>query len=276
MTQRELWSAKTVRIRTPLDDYAKPPLYMRKLLMFPAWFHILAIVALCLGVLSALVVLVDVVRRPQHMAIMNVVWPVTALFGTIPLLAVYRRFGRLATHEAMADARKQGEEMPSMKKTPFPIMVGKGALHCGSGCMIGDVLAEWLAFLLPGIAVALGWQTLFSEKMFAVWVLDFIFAFILGIIFQYFAIVPMRGLSSGEGIKAALKADTLSLLAWQIGMYGAMAILQLLIFPSAFGANARVNSPEFWFSMQIAMICGFITSYPVNWYLISIGIKEKM
>ncbi len=28
--------------------------------------------------------------------------------------------------------------------------------------------------------------------------------------------------------------------------------------------------------MQLAMIAGFITSYPVNWWLIKIGIKEEM
>ncbi|MGF0538056.1 DUF4396 domain-containing protein [Agrobacterium sp. ES01] len=244
--------------------------------MFPDWFHLLAVAAISLGVITALIILFDVVKHPQHMAIMNVVWPVTALFGTIPLLLVYWRYRRHSHHHMMAKTGAGGEDMRDMGETPFYIMVGKGALHCGSGCMIGDVIAEWLAFAVPGVAIALGWQTLFSEKMFAVWILDFIFAFGFGVIFQYLAIVPMRNLTPAEGIIAALKADTLSLLSWQVGMYGAMAALQLWIFPAAFGAEASVNSFEFWFAMQIAMICGFITSYPVNWYLVAAGIKEKM
>ncbi len=36
------------------------------------------------------------------------------------------------------------------------------------------------------------------------------------------------------------------------------------------------NSFKFWFMMQIAMICGFITSYPINSLLIRSGIKEAM
>jgi len=32
----------------------------------------------------------------------------------------------------------------------------------------------------------------------------------------------------------------------------------------------------FWFMMQIVMLCGFGTSYPVNWWLLRSGIKEKM
>lgn len=28
--------------------------------------------------------------------------------------------------------------------------------------------------------------------------------------------------------------------------------------------------------MQISMVCGFITAYPMNWWLIRIGIKSAM
>ncbi|HJT79714.1 MAG TPA: DUF4396 domain-containing protein [Chthoniobacterales bacterium] len=36
------------------------------------------------------------------------------------------------------------------------------------------------------------------------------------------------------------------------------------------------TNPLFWFMMQIAMLAGFLTSYPVNWWLLRAGIKEKM
>ncbi len=244
--------------------------------MFPSWFHVLAIAALMTGIFCALVILVDVVRRPQHMAVMNVVWPVTALFGTVLTLQGYFRYGRRSTAEAMRRAKKSGSSTPAKAAIPYPAIVGKGALHCGAGCMIGDILAEWLAFLVPVIAVWLGWHSIFDDKMYAVWILDFVFAFGLGIAFQYFAIVPMRDLDPGEGIVAAVKADALSLASWQIGMYGFMAFAQLYWFARVFGLRAEVNSVEFWFAMQLAMIAGFVTAYPVNWWLIRSGIKEKM
>ena len=112
--------------------------------------------------------------------------------------------------------------------------------------------------------------------MFAVWVLDFIFAFAIGIAFQYFTIVPMRHLRITAGIRAALKADALSLTAWQIGMYGFMAFASLYYFRHLFGVKLEVDSVEFWFMMQIAMLCGFLTSYPVNWWPLRSGIKEMM
>lgn len=205
---------------------------------------------------------------------MNVVWPVTALFGTVLTVWGYRHYGRLSTREA-AERRERGQGQ-AQAGIAFPAVVGKGALHCGAGCMIGDVLAEWLAFLVPGVAVWFGWHSLFADKMYAVWVLDFVFAFALGIVFQYFAIVPMRGLSPGKGIVAAIKADALSLASWQVGMYGFMAFAQLYVFARLLGARAEVNTPEFWFAMQVAMIAGFATAYPVNWWLIRAGIKERM
>ena len=72
-------------------------------------------------------------------------------------------------------------------------------------------------------------------------------------------IKPMRELSVGDGLKQAVKADTLSLSAWQIGMYGWMALPSFVIF----GHELPKGDPTFWF-MQIAMFAGFAVSYPVQ------------
>ncbi|HEX4270379.1 MAG TPA: DUF4396 domain-containing protein [Rhizomicrobium sp.] len=244
--------------------------------MVPSWLHILSIVALAGGFVCAAAIVADEISHPQHMWIMNVVWPVAALFGTVLTLWAYLRFGRPATHVNAKHARRRGHDPHRGKPAPFPVMVGKAAAHCGSGCCLGDICAEWLAFAVPAVAVGFGWHSLFNEKMFAVWILDYIFAFALGILFQYFTIVPMQKLSVGEGLIRALKADALSLSAWQIGMYGFMALAQFVIFRSLFHTRLEVNSTEFWFMMQIAMLAGFVTSYPVNWWLLRVGIKEKM
>jgi len=239
--------------------------------------HVLAIISLIVAFLCAVLIALDeAVRHPQHMWIMNVVWPITALFGSLVTLWGYLRYGRLATRARSTPALRKGENPPSKRETPFPIMVGKGASHCGSGCALGDIAAEWLAFLAPAVAVWFGWRSLFNEKMFAVWLLDFAFAFTFSIAFQFFTIRPMRKLSVGQGLLQALKADTLSLTAWQIGIYGFMAIAQFVFFRRLVGVPLKVDSVEFWFMMQIAMIAGFITSYPVNWWLLKRGIKVSV
>lgn len=196
---------------------------------------------------------------------MNLVWPLTALFGSVLWLAAYWKLGRPRLDP-------KGEQL----QPSFPAAVLKGASHCGAGCTLGDLIAEWLAFWVPTVAVWFGWHSLFAEKTFAVWILDFILAFTLGIGFQYFTITPMRDLSVRDGILAALKADIASIAAWQVGMYGLMALIQFGVYRPVFGAIAAVSTPEFWFAMQIAMLGGFATSYPVNWLLIRAGWKEQM
>jgi len=244
--------------------------------MIPDWLHVVAVFSLAIGLICFAIIVLDEMRDPQHMWIMNVVWPVVALFGSLVWLWAYFAYGKLATHRRMHAAMEKGEDPPSMSETPFSMMVFKGTSHCGSGCALGDIITEWLLFAVPSIALWFGWKTIFDDKIFAVWVADFIVAFVIGVAFQYFSIKPMRDLSVGQGIVQALKADTLSLTSWQIGMYGFMAIAHFWLFAHLLGVRLAVNSVEFWFMMQIAMWCGFATAYPVNWWLITSGIKEKM
>jgi hypothetical protein len=162
------------------------------------------------------------------------------------------------------------------RKPPFAAAVLVGTSHCGAGCTLGDIVAEWTAVAFPSIATWFGLGSLFADKTFALWIPDFLLAFLFGIVFQYHSIKPMRHLSPGAGFVVALKADAASISAWQIGMYGLMAEIQFLWFRPSYGMIAPVDTPEFWFAMQLAMLAGFCTSYPVNWMLIKSGLKEKM
>ena len=227
---------------------------------FPIALHGVAVASLSLALFCAVTIALDEVRRPQKMAVMNIVWPLTALFGSVVWLALYYRWGRRGSDDEM----------------PMAVSVFKGASHCGAGCTLGDLIAEGTVVAAPVIATWFGYGTLFAHRMFAVWVPDFLLAFVLGIAFQYWSIVPMQHLSPGEGIKAALKADIASISAWQVGMYGGMALIQFGWFLPAYGGLAEATRPEFWLAMQIAMLAGFCTSYPVNWLLVRSGVKEAM
>jgi hypothetical protein len=233
----------------------------------PQWFHWLSIAFIALAIACAAVLLVDIIRRPQRMGIMNVVWPVCALFGSVGILGLYFRYGRLTARDAPSE--------PS-DRIPQRISIVKGALHCGSGCTLGDIVAETVALAFPPVLIAFGWNSLFRTRLWSVWIFDLVLAWLFGVAFQYFTIAPMRNLSLGAGLKAAVKADTLSVLSWQIGMYAVMACAQLLLFPAWIGTQAKADTPEFWFAMQVAMIAGLATSYPMNAWLIRIGWKEKM
>jgi len=129
--------------------------------------------------------------------------------------------------------------------------------------------AEW-----PVTALYLGaGVTLAGEALFAEYVGDYLIAVLLGLVFQFFAIAPMRGLGLGEGIAAAAKVDLASLTAFEVGLFGWMALTAFVLFPSP---HLHPDSPVYWFMMQIGMALGFVTAFPVNAWLISRGIKEAM
>lgn len=137
--------------------------------------------------------------------------------------------------------------------------------HCGAGCTLGDIMAEFAVF---GLGASAGGLILGAE-----YIGDYVAAVGLGIVFQYFAIAPMRGLSLRKGLAEAAKADVASLTAFEAGLFGWMAVIYFVLFPSP---HLHPDSPVYWFLMQIGMIAGSFTAWPVNMWLIRAGIKEAM
>lgn len=226
--------------------------------LYPSWMDALAWVALSAAFLCALIIAIDYARHRQKMWIMYFVWPVTALYFGPLALAVYYKL-QLRKTEREAPPSQCGRE-----RGPKPLQITTAVFHCGAGCTLGDIAGGWVVSLL-------GWN--FAGGAFQTeLVVDFIFAFLLGILFQYFTIAPMRGLGLQQGILAALRADTASLIAFEMGLFAWMAVSRFLIFQ----AEIHPTSPVHWFMMQIGMILGFLTAYPVNKWLLLKGWKEKM
>ena len=253
----------------------------------PAWLLVLAWISLALGVASAVFIAFDVWRHPQPMKVMNAVWPIDGLWGSVAWVAAYLWWGRAGAARPSSDTKMPTMNMGQMKMRPalglsgkphtMPVSVFIGTSHCGAGCSTADLIVEWTLFLAPSVALVGGLGWIFSNELFAGWVISYVVALAIGIGFQYAAIAPMNRSRGVRGnIWAAAKADILSLSAWQIGMYGGMAVGQLWIFPTFLGAPVATDTPVFWFMMQIAMLFGFVTAYPVNWFLIRRGIKERM
>jgi hypothetical protein len=162
-------------------------------------------------------------------------------FGLWTYFAIGRtRFRDHSRQEKTADA-----EEPSWRG------VFTGVTHCGSGCMLGD------------IAGSVFWPALIG---------DFAVAYLFGIVFQYFSIAPMRGLGLTDGLQAAVKADTLSIAAYEVGKFVWMALVYLILSHP----HLTPRQPTYWFMMQIAMAIRFVTAYPMNKWLIERGLKEAM
>ncbi|MGI9556606.1 MAG: DUF4396 domain-containing protein [Solirubrobacterales bacterium] len=227
--------------------------------MPPLWLTILAWIWIGIGFVSAALIIYDIRGRGyrQRMPIMEVVWPVTALYFGFFAVFAYMRWGRTATPRWIEE---KGE-----RDTSFPVKVAVGVSHCGSGCTLGDIIGGWLVFLLT--------LQILGSTLLAEYAVDYAFAFTLGILFQYLTIKPMKNLSVGGGIREAVKVDTFSLTSFEVGLFGWMALMRLVFFTDP---NLEPDQIEYWFLMQIGMMIGFATAYPVNWLLIKRGVKPAM
>jgi len=231
--------------------------------MPPTWLTALAWTALALAFTSSALIGYDILVRGyrQRMPIMEIVWPVTALyFGPVALWG-YRRFGRPASPKWLREA---GRDEPPGK--PGWATTAVGVSHCGAGCTLGDIVAEFAVFGLGA--------TIAAEALYAEMTADYIAAVALGVIFQYFAIAPMRGLGLRKGLVQAAKADVLSLTSFEVGLFAWMALIAFVFFPAPH--HLHPDSPVYWFLMQVGMAIGFFTAWPTNAWLIRSGIKEAM
>ncbi len=192
---------------------------------------------------------------------MEAVWPITALyFGPLAVWA-YALWGRPTSGRWL---RQHGREEPPEK--PAFATYAVGVSHCGAGCTLGDIVAEFMVFALGA--------TIAGATLFAEYLGDYVLAVALGLVFQYFAIAPMRGLGVRDGLVAAAKADILSLSAFEVGLFGWMGVMAFVFYPAPH--HLHPASPVYWFLMQIGMIIGFGTAFPINVWLIKRGIKEAM
>jgi Domain of unknown function (DUF4396) len=279
--------------------------------MAPVWLTVISWVYLSICFCCAGIIAYDMIfnHRRQPMGVMNFVFPITALYFGPLALAFYWRWGRAAARTAMAPtdqstapmsmaaasrmadasagngvqtgdeqhihpvtaepARPRGAARPAPpgeQGRPWWVTMAIEVSHCGSGCTLGDVISEFAIFWLA--------LTIAGSAMLAEYAGDYILALIFGILFQYFAIVPMRGLGVRDGLIAAAKADFISLTAFEIGLFGWMAVMAFVLFPAPH--RLMPSSAAFWLLMQVGMMIGYVTSWPANVWLVKRGIKVPM
>ena len=194
------------------------------------------------------------------MAVMNYVWPINALWGGVVVLWAYWSIGRMPLPGAPGSS---GMRIAEEGSRPFWKKVVAGTLHCGAGCSLADLVGPFIFMALP--------FAVFGSEVFGEWTLDYVLALAAGVTFQYAALAPMLNQHGLPIWWRALKVDLFSLTAWQVGMYGWMALVVFVWF-----GRLRPHQVEFWFMMQLAMACGFLTAYPMNWWLIKLGVKTAM
>ena len=102
------------------------------------WLTVIAWIWLGVALITSGVILFDifVAGHRQQMGVMEAVYPITALYlGPLALL-LYWRWAR-NTEGLHNRARSVGREKPRW------VTIAIEVSHCGSGCTLGDLIAEW-------------------------------------------------------------------------------------------------------------------------------------
>ena len=132
-------------------------------------------------------------------------------------------------------------------------------MHCVAGDGVG---------ILAGAAISSFFGLHRASEVLLEYVLGFAFGWT---IFQSLFMRDMAGGSYKRALGSTFVAELLSMNLLMAGMIPTMMILRAVLAPAA-GPNAAA----FWFVMSMALLVGFITAYPMNWWLVSNGLKHGM
>ena len=162
---------------------------------------------------------------------------------------------RMAAHQTAASSSKDDVEAQKQRAMhamhsmhgpsadrPMWATVAMGVMHCGAGCVLGDIVGE---FIVYGSGATINGADIWPALL-----IDYAFALLFGIAFQYFSIAPMTGDYGLKTVWRALKADILSLTAFEIGLFGWMIIYQVGIW----GYRLEMNTWVYWWMMQVCEI----------------------
>ena len=142
--------------------------------------------------------------------------------------------------------------------TPLQQVLGS-AMHCfardGVGILAGGVIASLFHF--PQIT-------------------DIALEYVLGFAFGWsiFQSLFMRNMAGGSYRRALFSTcfpELLSMNCLMAGMVPAMTVVE-----ESNAASRDPSGPSFWFIMSMALLVGFITAYPMNWWLVSRHMKHGM
>jgi len=133
------------------------------------------------------------------------------------------------------------------------------SMHCVAGDGIGILTA----------AVIGGFLTLPKT-------VDLVFEYVLGFLFGWsiFQALFMRDMAGGSyarSLKTTFLPELLSMNCLMAGMIPVMVISMANV-----AGSHHPQSPAFWFIMCMALLTGFVASYPMNWWLVAHHLKHGM
>jgi uncharacterized protein DUF4396 len=214
-----------------------------------AWIDVVVIAWIVLNLVSTAYVAWDAFTNNPELTVMKWGWVLVTLYTGVLGAVLYVmscKEPRPGTHERfISPLWKQG--------------VGS-AIHCVAGDATGIVFAATTTALLG----------------FPMWI-DLIVEYVLGFafglfVFQALFMKDMMGGSYPRALTRSLIPEWLSMNMVMAGMIPAMVLLMM-------GQDMRAMEPThlvYWGAMSASIIVGFVVAYPVNVWLVAVGLKHGM
>lgn len=220
----------------------------------------LALPFLVLGGCTALMILKDLFRHPHPVAVMNIIWPITGLYMPFIGWIAWWYLGRKPSQQQkLALLVPQKIRSNASWQTIF-ISTSLSA----AACIFGDIMTIPIVTLLKQFAFnpTIGMQALIC----------IIVSLFMGLLFQFLAIRQREKHSFGSTLLLALKTEIFPLLIYQLGIFIFMALALKFVL------HEQVNPllVAFWFMLQLAIMIGFIFSWPANHFLIKRGLNPAV
>jgi hypothetical protein len=189
------------------------------------------------------------VRKNPENTVIKWAWVLTALYTGPVALAFY----------ILADKEPRPGEHEQFIQPMWKQALGS-TLHCVAGDATGVIIAATITGLL-GLPM---WFDMTAE---------YVFGFAFGLfIFQALFMKDMFGGSYGTALKRSFMPEWLSMNTMMAGMFPTMVYFMM-------GSDMRAMDPReliYWGVMSISIAVGFFTAYPMNWWLVSKGLKHGL
>jgi hypothetical protein len=210
------------------------------------------------GVLAAGWVLYDTLTHNQYVNDpLKAGWPIIVTFFSVIGLILY-----LWTCRPPGIANRTGENAKQLHhdyvKAKWKRVTGS-VIHCVGGDGLGIMTAMVIARLLD--------FSFWSEFWF-----EYAVGFAFGwFVFQFWAMRNM-GNAPLEALWKGGRAEFFSMITVMIGM----GLVMRFVTPEVVGHSPKPDTASFWGFASLGLLVGAIVTYPMNWWLVSIGWKHGM
>ncbi|MDJ0391007.1 DUF4396 domain-containing protein [Roseomonas sp. E05] len=183
-------------------------------------------------------------------------WPIIIFFFSVIGIALY-----FITSRPPGIGRVQGRMEKMRRFTEFSKPRWRKVMASATHCVAGDGLGIMTAMVGARLMGFFFWE-------------EFWFEYAVGYAFGWFIFQTWAMRLHGNGWLAAIwkggRAEFFSMITVMVGM----GLVMRLVTPAVVGMQPMPTTYAFWTFGALGLMVGFVFTYPMNWWLVSMGWKH--